>query len=127
MPDGTYRLRLAADDTLSNPEGEAARASFDLPDFVVDNTPPRLTLKPLAPGRLLVNTEDGTAVQAARFSLDGGQWETLAPRGWIPGGPKLEAEVAYPAAGDHWIIIEAVDPYRNQSSAAWLSGSEVKK
>ena len=127
MPDGTYRLRLTADDTLSNPEGEAAKTAFDLADFTVDNTPPRLTLKPLAPGRLLVNAEDGTAVQAVRFSLDGKPWKTLAPRGWIPGGTKLEAEVAYPAAGDHWITVEATDPYRNQASAAWLSGSEANR
>jgi hypothetical protein len=122
LPDGTYRMRLTASDGASNPEGEATETVQELPDFQVDNTPPRLVLSNATPGKLRVTATDNTAVLSVRASVDGAPWQVVTPGAWVPGGQKMETAVEYPAAGAHWITVQAADPFRNLAVEAWLAG-----
>jgi hypothetical protein len=121
LPDGVYRMRLTADDASSNPEGESEKSILELPDFVVDNTPPRLTLAAAGAGKLTVSAEDGNAVQAVRYSVDGDPWSALSSPGWVPGSKIFSAELAIPPGGPRWITVEAVDPFRNRTAKAWMA------
>jgi hypothetical protein len=122
LPDGLYRIRLTADDDLSNPEGQGLSTILDLPDFRVDNTPPSIQLKPEGAGKLAVEATDNTAVEAVRASVDGQPWQTLKAVAGEEGDRSRSYVVTYPASGRHWIAVQAVDPFRNEATASWLTG-----
>lgn len=121
LPDGTYRMRLIASDAASNPEGAAAATTLDLPAFVVDNTPPDVKVTQKAPGRLEVVVTDNTAVQTTRVSVDGKPWQVLEPSGGTAGAGRRTYTFDYPAKGAHWIVFQAVDPYRNETTRGYLA------
>ncbi len=122
LPDGLYRIRLTADDAPSNPEGQGLSTVLELPDFRVDNTPPSVELRPEGPGKLAVQATDNTSVQAVRASVDGQPWQTLEAVAGEEGGRSRSYVVTYPASGQHWIAVQAVDPFRNEATASWLTG-----
>ncbi len=121
LPDGTYRMRLIASDAASNPEGGAAATTLDLPVFVVDNTPPTVKVAEKAPGRLEVVVTDNTAVQTTRASVDGEPWRVLEPTSGTAGAGRRTYAFDYPVKGAHWIVIQAVDPYRNETTRGYLA------
>lgn len=122
LPDGVYRARLTADDGASNPEGDAQQAVLDLPDFVVDNTPPKVDITALSPASLRIVVTDNTSVQAVRVSVDGKPWQVLAPVSGTPGSARMEFRLDLHSASP-WVAVQAVDSYRNEASAAWVGQS----
>ena len=122
LPDGVYRARLTADDAASNPEGGAQQAVLDLPDFVVDNTPPKVDITALSPASLRIVVTDNTSVQAVRVSVDGKPWQVLAPVSGTPGSARMEFRLDLHSASP-WIAVQAVDAYKNEASAAWVGQS----
>jgi hypothetical protein len=84
VPDGTYRVRLTADDGGDNaPGGQYARERVSDP-FVVDNTPPAVAAVEVRPGpeRFVVSFEAhdrGGRVAAVEFALEDGPWRAVDP------------------------------------------------
>jgi hypothetical protein len=120
LPDGRYRLRLTAIDKPSNPEGSAQESTEELPVFLIDNTPPVIKLSLRGTGKLAASVSDGSAIQAVQASVDGKPWQALSPAKGAPGERSAEFLVDFPAAGDHWIAVQAADPSRNEATAAWI-------
>lgn len=115
LPDGRYRLKVVARDTLSNPEGKALSAERVVPVFAVDNTPPTLLERPRAGGRLQLDLADGGAVRAARYCLDGQPWVPLEAVSGAFGTGAASVAVPLPASGRHWLSVEAVDEQGNRA------------
>ncbi len=114
LPDGRYQIELSANDGLSNPEGDALTTVRILPLFEVDNTPPAVVEKGRDKGFLVMEASDNTAVEAARFSVDGKPWEPVEMKGLI-GAKQATLQVPLPPAGRHFLAIEVVDPYGNSA------------
>ena len=121
LPDGAYALRLTARDDASNPEGDALRATLDLPLMRVDNTPPDLALKQERPGRLAIEARDASGMGAVRASIDGKPWITPERISGEEGGTEARYALDYPSSGAHWIVVQAVDPFRNLATGGWLT------
>jgi hypothetical protein len=83
LPDGAYILRVVASDVLSNPPGTALTGEEESRPFIVDNTPPVVTMKE-AGGRVAIEAEDGTSTLLdAQIAVDGGEWRPIFPEDGI--------------------------------------------
>ncbi len=83
MPDGEYRIRLTVDDRPGNPDPESRSAVRLSGSFILDGTPPRLTVDREGDdsGReIYVTVEDATSgIRALEVSVNGGEWKPMAP------------------------------------------------
>jgi hypothetical protein len=115
LPDGRYRFRLTASDGPTNP-GDALSATRSSGWFVVDNTPPRVTLTRQGDRWGVVVEDDGSAVARVEWSRDGAEWKELAPEDGILDGQR--ETFSLPAAqGRHLVVIMAVDRHHNRTTA----------
>ncbi|MBM3335943.1 hypothetical protein FJY63_14895, partial [Candidatus Sumerlaeota bacterium] len=88
IPDGIYRVKAVVTDRPSN-FGPNARSDELVSDqFVVENTPPqieRIEVKQLRgekKGKWRISaraTDASSAIAAAKYNIDGGKWQVLAP------------------------------------------------
>jgi len=88
LPDGTYRVRLVASDSLSNTPETALSGERESRPFTIDNTPPEVTVKQenLNGGRVRVAIEaaDSTStLSQAEVSVDAGDFRTIFPKDGI--------------------------------------------
>jgi hypothetical protein len=115
LPDGRYRFRLTASDGPTNP-GDALSATRSSGWFVVDNTPPRMTLTRHGDRWGVVVEDDGSAVTRVEWSRDGARWQELAPEDGILDGQR--ETFSLPAVqGRHLVVIMAVDRHHNRTTA----------
>ncbi|MGD8395892.1 MAG: hypothetical protein PVF43_10485, partial [Candidatus Eiseniibacteriota bacterium] len=83
--DGRYRIKVAVDDSPSNPPGEVLTDELAGQPFQVDNTPPELIglrAQRQVDGSLLVTGEvvDATSIIVGiDYALDGGEWQGIFP------------------------------------------------
>ncbi|MEQ1352365.1 MAG: hypothetical protein ABLT11_00005, partial [Candidatus Acidiferrum sp.] len=130
--DGAYYLKIVASDAPSNPPASALNAERVSERFEVDNTPPVIEhLEATTTGTrggspAVANVtvkfsarDDGTSVERAQYSLDGGDWILVAPAGNISDAPeeKYEFTVGGLSAGEHTIAVRAYDRFENVGSA----------
>jgi hypothetical protein len=122
LPDGMYRFRLVASDADANPDGglEAVRRSRW---FMVDNTPPKVSLtRDGATWRATV-TDAGSAVSRVEWSRDGERWNQLAPTDGILDG--RSESFTFPAEADRGlVVVRAIDRHHNRSTAGVVEGPE---
>jgi len=88
LPDGMYVLRLVASDALSNTPENALTGELESRPFLIDNTPPTVTLKQdgINGGRVRVaiDAADATStVNQAEIAVDAGQFRAVFPRDGI--------------------------------------------
>jgi len=115
LPDGTYRFRLTASDAATNP-GNGLEATRSSRWFVVDNTPPTVTLT-RSGGQWHVTVEDASsAVSRAEWSRDGEKWHPLAPTDGILDGQR-ETFSFDAQDGRHLVVVRAVDRHLNRTTA----------
>jgi hypothetical protein len=88
LPDGGYRIMVAASDSPSHPAGQALAGTGRSEHFVIDTTPPAIA--PLSAniekGVVHVTfqaTDAASPVTHAEYSLDAGKWQYLEPVGKI--------------------------------------------
>lgn len=98
LPDGKYVARVTASDAPSNTPATALESSLVSDPFVIDNTPPVLTLdatEKAGSGRVLkLTAKDALSwVVKAQYSIDGGPWQLLAPSGKVSDASVLEYKV----------------------------------
>jgi sugar lactone lactonase YvrE len=128
LPDGSYYLKVVADDSPSNPPAIALKTEKESDRFVVDNTPPviedlEVTANansgqdtPSATAHIAFTAKDKeSAIDRAQYSLDGGDWILLAPKTGISDSPEesYDFNVANLKAGEHSIAVRAFDQFEN--------------
>ena len=131
LPDGAYFLQITATDAPSNPPAIAQKTERESERFEVDNTPPVIEgLQARMPagqaGRATASAnigftarDAGSAIERAQYSLDGGEWTLLAPKGAVSDAPEESYDFALPnlSAGEHTIAVRAYDRFENVGSA----------
>jgi hypothetical protein len=106
---------VTASDGEGNP-GDALSDEAASRWFVVDNTPPAITLE-RSGGRWTVTVEDaGSAVASAEWSRDGERWRPLAPADGVLDGRRETFGFAA-AEGRHLVVVRAIDRHHNRATA----------
>lgn len=133
IPDGGYRIKVVAADSLSHSPGEALAGEKISDRFVVDTTPPAVSnLKAVGqqitctssncPKPFLVSfdAEDTTSpIARAAYSIDAGPWQYIDPVGKISDSKREHYEFTVPLdvqagkVGEHLITVRAYDRYDN--------------
>ncbi len=127
VPDGRYRLEVAASDAPSQPINQVLGATWQTPSFWVDHTPPTVQdLVATTEGegvRVRFLARDETSIlKEACVSGDGDQWLQLAPEDRIFDGFEERFDVLIPKnrlRGDR-ILVRVVDANMNEHSATIL-------
>ena len=120
VPDGVYRLKVRADDEPSNSSDRSLTTDEISEPFVIDNTPPTVTVKTKVEGdgKVSVTAELADAVSAiddSAYSIDSVKWILASPEDGIFDSPRetvlLKTEILKP--GEHTIIVNARDAAGN--------------
>jgi hypothetical protein len=115
LPDGTYRFHLEASDELNNP-GDALNATRTSRWFVVDNTPPRITLEEREGDWHIEVEDDLSSVARVEWSRDGDRWHALAPADGVMDG-EVERFSFAGDEGSHLVVVRAIDRQHNRATA----------
>ncbi|MGH9373664.1 MAG: hypothetical protein ACRD15_19260, partial [Vicinamibacterales bacterium] len=128
VPDGTYIVKIAASDAPSNSPGTALTGELESTSFDIDNSPPRIEIKPPAkPGSRALSfvvRDEHSAVQRVEYSLDASRWRIVYPKDGIPDSRQEEFEVPLDESETgRNVIIRATDAMNNIATAV----SEVRR
>jgi hypothetical protein len=117
VPDGNYVIKVVASDERSNPREDALEHALVSAPFLVDNRKPEIAAVkvtyPTATGRA---QDSFSTVTELAYSVDGGDWQALAPKDGIFDDPAEDFVIRLPAglaAGGHSLAIRAVDSAEN--------------
>src|SRR5215510_3479563 len=88
LPDGTYLVRIVASDTPSNPPDLALKGEMESRPFIIDNTPPVVTMKldgiDRRRARVAIDAADQTStLSQAEVAIDSGDWRPVFPKDGI--------------------------------------------
>jgi sugar lactone lactonase YvrE len=124
LADGRYLLRVEASDRLSNPASAARTADLISPPFLIDNTPPRVTLgTPRVAGGIVeleVRAEDAaSALRRAEYSIDAGPWILLEALDGITDGrtEQFLVRATIRESGEHLLVVRVLDAAGNAGLA----------
>jgi len=124
LPDGYYMLKLEVSDEPDNGEEESfTRARVSEP-FLVDNTPPTVSIKEAkigSDGSVSVKAElsdSYSRIVSALYLVDGGRWKTLSPVDGVfdERAEQLDFKTTALEPGEHTIFIKIRDRKGNVSS-----------
>jgi hypothetical protein len=145
IPDGGYQVRVVASDSPAHAQTDALTGDKVSDRFVVDTSPPVVTLK--------AEFEDGACEHApcmkwvhvsfdasdafspiahAEYSLDAGPWQFIAPVGGISDSKHEHYELHLPPSGfpvvggEHLITVRAFDRYDNVGTAKAVVPASAK-
>jgi len=114
LPDGTYRFRLTVSDGQTNP-GNGLEAQRSSRWFVVDNTPPEVTLTRGKNDWQLTVEDASSALSRVEWSRDGEKWHLLEPADGVLDGRRESFN--FPAGeGRHLVVVRAVDLHHNRTT-----------
>ena len=121
LPDGMYRFRLTASDGDTNPGG-GLEAVLNSRWFVVDNTPPEISLSRSGERWQVTVTDAGSAVSRVEWTRDGKRWNQTAPSDGILDGKR--ETFSFAAQDDrNLIVVRAVDRHHNRATVGAVEGS----
>jgi len=88
LPDGTYVVRVVASDSPSNPPELAFRGEMESHPFIIDNTPPEVTMKmeriENRKAYIAIDAVDKTStLNQAEVAIDTGDWRPVFPKDGI--------------------------------------------
>jgi hypothetical protein len=88
LPDGTYVVRVVASDAPSNPPEIALRGEMESHSFIIDNTPPEVTMKleriENRKAYIAIEAADATStLNQAEVAIDTGDWRPVFPKDGI--------------------------------------------
>jgi len=88
LPDGTYIVRVVASDQPSNPPDIALRGEMESRPFIIDNTPPVVTMAldrvEGRRARIAIDAADQTStLTQAEVAIDTGDWRPVFPKDGI--------------------------------------------
>jgi len=120
--EGRYFVKVTASDAPSNTPGTARTAEAVSDAFLIDNTPPVLTLKKQDVAKdhasIVVNAVDSASViSSASYSLDGKDDVALRPDDLIfdSTNETFTVELAALAKGTHSLLLHAQDEVKNSA------------
>jgi WD40 repeat protein len=128
MPDGAYYLKIVATDAPSNPVTEALKTERESERFEVDNTPPTISKLQGSPTGMNADRSQGvsydfsftatdptSSIERAQYSIDGGDWQLVAPVGNISDDrtESYQFTVHHLSVGEHTLAVRAYDRYDN--------------
>lgn len=121
IPDGAYRVKIAASDARGNAPGAALVGERDSAVFDVDNAPPRIetAARRREGGRVVLpfTVRDAQSpVQRVEIRVGAGDWRVVHPLDGVPDGLVERFEVVLDGTGDAPIVIRATDALRNTVS-----------
>lgn len=121
-PDGRYFLRVTANDAPDNPPGQALSATLESDEFVIDNTPPLITIQSSrrAGGNVEVvfrAKDEMNRLARAEYSLNGGSWVVLEPTTRLSDSNEHDYRLSAPAdgPGEQTIAVRVSDSFDNQA------------
>jgi hypothetical protein len=88
LPDGTYVIRVVASDAPSNPPEIALKGEMESHPFIIDNTPPEVTMRleriENRKAFIAIDAVDKTsALNQAEVAIDTGDWRPVFPKDGI--------------------------------------------
>jgi sugar lactone lactonase YvrE len=123
LADGAYYLKIVASDEASNPPDKALKTERESERFELDNTPPMIgkvesVIRGGSAEIKFTATDNGSSIDRAQYSVDGGEWITLAPKSGISDGKQAEYDFSVSGlkAGEHTIAARAYDRFENAGS-----------
>jgi hypothetical protein len=122
--DGYYEVQVTASDKLDNPPGEARTAARISAPFLVDNTPPAVTLVSQSGDAtaytLTFNARDAASIlDHAQYTLDGQPPKPALPEGEMFDRQELSFSLVLERLkpGPHSVVFEVTDEANNTASA----------
>ena len=120
LPDGSYRIRIMASDSPSNPASNARSGELVSAPFVIDNTPPavetlsRTVREGVATVRFRVE-DRVSGLRRADVATDGGEWRAVYSTDGIIDSRTEEFRVATEALGkgEHVVSLRVYDAAGN--------------
>lgn len=99
FPDGKYVVRITASDAPSNTASAFLTGSLESERFIVDNTPPAITINSVTKNgtnqSVKLTAKDALSwIDRAEYSLDGGEWITLVPDNLVTDSQLLDYTVS---------------------------------
>jgi hypothetical protein len=121
VPDGTYVVRVVANDALSNPQALGLSGEADSVAFDVDNTPPsiRVTGVKRLDAKTVVAFEVADAqspIQRADYSVEAGRWRPAAPTDGICDSRVERFEIVVEGAPSA-VVLRVLDAMGNVATA----------
>ena len=124
VPDGTYLIKVAASDAVTNSPGDALVGELESTAFDIDNSPPRIEMGRLRQDgeRMILPftvTDAHSPVQHVEYSLDANTWHAIYPMDGIPDSRTEQFEIVLEGdvAAEQRIIIRASDAMSNLTTA----------
>ena len=116
LADGLYRLRLTATDAPANPETPATAQALSS-WFVVDNTPPKITVTRQGADWVITVDDARSPIARVEWNRDADTWHPLAPDDGLLDRP--HATFRIPArSGEHTLAVRAMDDHYNRTTVA---------
>jgi hypothetical protein len=123
LADGTYLLRVVADDSPSNPEGASLSAERLSDPFDVDNNPPafsevKATLSGQGASVEFEVTDTFSNLGDVIYSVNAQPWEAATPTDGITDSPRetYRVQVARVPQGEVSIVLKATDAVGNSTT-----------
>jgi len=120
LPDGVYRMKVKADDELSNPVARSMSTEEVTEPFVIDNAAPTVALKAKVEGDRTVSVavelaDSASTIEDAAYSVDGGKWLLLSADDGILDSLKETVSIKTDALepGEHTITVNVRDAAGN--------------
>lgn len=128
LADGSYVFKIAATDTLSNPNGFALISEKISEPFDIDNSAPTVSAigQPQISGdkaRVVFEATDAASfLQKAEYSINGGEWQMVYSDDGISDSPreKYTLEIPVKTAGEYSIALRVFDANGNIGNARVL-------
>ncbi|HEV8336778.1 MAG TPA: hypothetical protein VGR67_10205 [Candidatus Polarisedimenticolia bacterium] len=127
MSDGTYLVRVVADDSPSNPDGAALSSERLSEPFDIDNNPPRVTpIKASVAGstaKLEFGVEDSFSMLGiVEYSLNAAEWKAINPVDGITDSSREDyrVEISALSPGEYAFVVRAHDAEGNSATAKTL-------
>lgn len=125
MSDGTYVVRIEADDNPSNPKDRALKGHLDTQPFEIDNTPPSVNnLNAAVSGNSATisfeATDSTSTIKTLRLKINSGKWMIVLPEDGIPDSATetVSTNVTDLPTGEHLITIQVLDELYNVGSGS---------
>ena len=118
-PDGKYVVHITASDAPSNPPDQALESSRETDWFLIDNTPPAISMGAAAGRTVTFTAKDALSVLGkAEYSVNGGDWQVVEPTTRLTDSTEHEYRIDLPqAAGERTVAVRVEDANENQATA----------
>jgi outer membrane protein assembly factor BamB len=114
FPDGKYVARITATDSPSNPPDQALSSARESEPFLIDNTPPEISIS----GAQIHVKDTLSNLGKAEYSINGGDWMVVEPTTRLTDSNEHDYRVPVSRpAGEASVSFRVEDAYGNQAVA----------